>query len=337
MVESRRWQAAIGRMLALVATCAAGLLTIVGCGGGDVHGTITVQPSVDPPPTPTVRVIPGRLTVQGGTPATFTATVSNATGEVTYRWSRSLDDGRSFDVIPGATQSSYTIASATLADDALYAVRVGISGAAYDGWPIARLAVSPLPGISFRDPDFELADWMVSSLAGVQPSALVLTVERVSEGGHPGSYLNMVFVLPLQPSDLQYPSVAFAKTSALYDPRTQGAAYVIDYSEDCLMPRHDFYTSNSTSLLLEQAGRAYEGGRTTCQSGAWEAAARAALRAEDFKLVEGPACGDGESCPDFSSSGPPMRFGFRRYTDPSPIGTPITHAIDNWSVTVWRR
>ena len=58
----------------------------------------------------------------------------------------------------------------------------------------------------------------------------------------------------------------------------------------------------------------------------------------DFVQLNGPACGSGPSCPDFSASGAPLRFGFeRRVGLPAsvPAGT-IEHGMDNWKISVWR-
>jgi hypothetical protein len=62
------------------------------------------------------------------------------------------------------------------------------------------------------------------------------------------------------------------------------------------------------------------------------------LQAGDFTQVDGPACGSGPPCPDFSAAGAPLRFGFERR-----VGLPaglaagsIEHGIDNWRFSVWR-
>ena len=44
----------------------------------------------------------------------------------------------------------------------------------------------------------------------------------------------------------------------------------------------------------------------------------------------------GETCPDFSASAAPMRFGYWRISFGGPGGS-IAHGIDNWKVTVWKR
>jgi hypothetical protein len=65
---------------------------------------------------------------------------------------------------------------------------------------------------------------------------------------------------------------------------------------------------------------------------------QSSLAAQDFVLLDGPACGAGDSCPDFSASAAPLRFGFVRNSQAlAGVAGTIAHGIDNWKVTVWRR
>ena len=64
-------------------------------------------------------------------------------------------------------------------------------------------------------------------------------------------------------------------------------------------------------------------------------------RQEDFEFVDGLACAAGESCPDFSGSGAPIRLGLVGGADDRGGGVVLpvqtAHGFDNWKVTVWRR
>lgn len=64
--------------------------------------------------------------------------------------------------------------------------------------------------------------------------------------------------------------------------------------------------------------------------------AYAGLTARDFYQFDGPPCGTGEACPDFSAGAAPLRFGFLRIADAWVEG-PVVHGIDNWRVAVWPR
>ena len=93
-------------------------------------------------------------------------------------------------------------------------------------------------------------------------------------------------------------------------------------------------------MLLEQTGRKYIANIRDNPSvipTVWSnVGSRSSLRPADFNLIDGPACQAGESCPDFSSAGAPMRFGYWRISFGTQ-GQSIAHGIDNWKVTVWRR
>ncbi len=95
-----------------------------------------------------------------------------------------------------------------------------------------------------------------------------------------------------------------------------------------------------SALLLEQGGRRYAANLRdsyTRIASFWAVSQESvSLRTNDFSQVDGPACQTGESCPDFSSSAAPMRFGYWRLSS-GPQGDSIAHGIDNWKVTVWKR
>jgi hypothetical protein len=118
----------------------------------------------------------------------------------------------------------------------------------------------------------------------------------------------------------------------------QGAIHVIDYAEDCIALQNSGSESTQSSLAIEQAGRHDVSDQSgVCTQTSWATVAdRASQVAANLHQIDGPACGAGESCPDFSASGPPMRFGYFRIV----IGVQanvIAHGIDNGKVTVWRR
>jgi hypothetical protein len=134
--------------------------------------------------------------------------------------------------------------------------------------------------------------------------------------------------------------VAYASLADAYDPPTQGAVYVIDYSEDGISLETGSSKSTRSVMLLEQAGRRYIAtppDSFPSLATIWQVSQNTpSLHAEDFTVLDGPPCAALESCPDFSSGGAPMRFGYWR-TSSGPQGASISHGIDNWKVTVWRR
>lgn len=327
------------RGLALLTIMLIGVVSIVGSGGGPLGMPSDCPPGLDCnivlPPAPSANVQPPYVTALAGSTVTFSAETSNISGVLTYQWRRSFDGGVTYVDIPGANGKTYTLAGVTLGDDgAIFQVRVAGSTTMR---ALGHLTVSAKAGIVYEDGEFQAADWLVAPFADANAPALVQTQERMTVGGNPGAYRKMVFQLPAQ---ALVGRVFYTSLAATYDPKTQGAINVIDYSEDAISLQSNELTSTESAMLLEQAGRRYIANNRDylpyIPTG-WSAVeSRSSLRPRDFNLIDGPACQTGESCPDFSALGLLMRFGYWRISFGVP-GDSIAHGIDNWKVTVWRR
>lgn len=332
------------RALALTGTVLLGVGTIVGSGGGDAPQcsffSNVCEPVVGVMPTPPSVVLdPQRRSVQAGTPVVFMLQIVGIS-EPTVRWQRSADGGQAFTDIAGATGPAYTLANPQPPDDgAVFVARVsaGAGGTAVVS-NTATVAVSPAPGVVLADGDFAPAAWAAAASASPATGGPTHSEERRADGGNPAAMRRMVHMMTAGPSSLTVYNVA---PSAAYDPATQGAITAIDYSEDCSRIAITTATAVHSTLLIEQGGRRYLANRfRSCNSNAWSGSREmSTLRARDFDLVDGAACAAGQACPDFSSSGAPLTFGFARR---AAIGVgvaaiSIEHAIDNWTVTVWRK
>ena len=323
------------RWLSLVAITFAGLVSLVGSGGGIAIGfppcPVELCPPA-PPPLPSASVRPRYLTAQVGSPVSFTAVPANFEGTLSYQWRRS-SDGVNYSDIAGATAATLTLAGVNLADDrATYQVSVrSSSGSAASA--VAQLAVSASPGIAFADGELQPGDWI--TLADSGQSAFTYTDERLASGGNPGAWRRMSFTIPQGAGTAR---LTYAKPAAVYDPSAAGAIYVIDYAEDCINLSGSDLLYAEGGLVIEQGTRRYVWYTSApCVQSSWTAAVgRNSLAARDFALVAGPACGAGESCPDFSAGGAALRFGYRRIAYGTQ-GNTVVHGIDNWRVTVWRR
>jgi hypothetical protein len=332
------------RGLALAAIFALGVVAIVGSGGGSIG--LGFPPytgpgaGAQPTPVPTAFVEPPYVTALVGTPVTFTAEVSNASGTITFQWARSFDGGRTFVDIAGATGRSYSLGGASLGDDAaVFRVRVTASSSIFSPTALGHLAVSVTEGLVFEDGEFPLANWLASTETQEDAPSVVHSEERITSGGNPGAWRQMMVQMAPAGGGGR---VFHTWQSAAYDPASEGPIYVIDFGEDCVMMQQGITISR---LMIEQAGRRYvaadirlgeTSGVDSCASTSWRHMSRSSFRSQDFTLVDGPPCSVGESCPDFSSTGQPIRFGYQR----APLGAPgesITHGIDNWKVTVWKR
>ena len=326
------------RGLALAGIVAAGLVTIVGSGGGGFLCPGPCEgdfPSGPIPPT----IEPPSVTLQVGSTALFSVRAPGIANP-TYQWSRATRGGF-FTAIRGATGATYTLAGANLGDDGtkLFAsVQGGFNGkqVVVDS-SRAQLAVSSMPGVVFQDSEFQPADWSVATISEPSSNGPTHIEEQALNGGNPGAYRKMTIVMPAGPTKL-YAFHTFAAAS--YDPASHGPVYLIDFTQDChVLPGT---LGVGPTLLIEQDGRRYiSGGPTLCGSSSWSNTVLipGTFSAADFLRVDGPGCAAGESCPNFSATGKPIRFGFANSNEGLAgfAGASGGFGIDNWKVTVWRR
>jgi hypothetical protein len=314
---------------------AVGLIGIVGSGGGGV-GFPPCEPPLcpDTPPTPSVVVESTFATALVGGTVVFTAVVSNGAG-LALQWRRSTDGGATYQVLAGANGGTLQVGPVNLADDgSLY--DVSLQGTALFHATPARLAVSATPGIAFDDGEFVTTHWLRTEVPLFnQTTAPQYDDQREAAGGNSGAFRRMSARLSV-PAGLA--AVMYLWQDSVYDPSTQGAIRHLDHREDCIALNPSDVRGTEVKAALEQAGRLYEsdliGG--LCLRNSWQTVQLGGLRASDFRLVAGTACGAGESCPDFSAAGAPMRFGHVRRNS-GMAGDAVQHGIDNWRVTVWRR
>jgi len=337
--DSRRWVSWL-RGVAVACIALLGVVAIVGSGGGALGLPSDCPPGLDcsvtPPPQPAANVQPPYITALVGTTVTYSAETANVSGSLTYQWSRSSDGGVTYAEIAGATGKTYSLAGVNLGDDGSM-FRVVVRGTNAVVFAVSHLAVSATPGVVFEDGEFQATAWLATPFADSNAPAPGHSEERVATGGNPGAFRKMIFQIPQQAGAAR---VLYTSLSATYDPQAQGAIYVIDYAEDAISLQANDLTFTHSAMLLEQGGRKYIANLRDIAPIIpvnWSAvASSASLRARDFNLIDGPACQTGESCPDFSALGPPMRFGYWRISFGAQ-GDSIAHGIDNWKVTVWRR
>lgn len=304
-----------------VAVTVAGLIAIFGSGGG--------MPAVDPSACcqePSVSVVPALRTVGVGDSVTFTAIANFTRPPVSYQWRRNGVD------IAGATNASYILTGAALGDDGAR-FTVVLTAANGTASASATLQVSPLPPVVYRDGEFAPSDWTSSARpepANDGPSA---AVSRADSGGNPDSNRAIDYAMTAGPSSIDVLHTALA---ASYEPATQGPIYAIDAQMDCIRIGAG---ETTVALLLEQDGRRYRAGAVACGSLWTTVLVQWSLGAADFTLIEGPACATGQACPNFGSSGAPIRFGFASSARVPP-GEPAAsyrQGVDNWTVSVWRK
>jgi hypothetical protein len=340
------------RRIALVGVAAIGQFVILGCGGGGggdpPHDppqcsffSNVCNPDVSFPSGPAlVTISPFKLVVQVGASASFTAQ-SSGVEQPRFRWRRSADGGATYVDVAGATANVLTLPGARLADDgAVFRVdlRGGTSDTVLTSSNAVTLLVSSQPAVVFEDGDFQPGDWSAIAIADPALNGPTHTEDRSASAGLPDAFRHMVHTLTAGPSSLR---VFNTKASAVYTPQVLGAIHAIDYREDCERLSATFSSMQVLSYpTVEQAGRRYVSSRGRGCLPLWVGNFDPipSLQAADFLQVDGPACGSGESCPDFSAGGGPLRLGFERRTSlqaGAPTGS-IEHGIDNWKFSIWR-
>jgi hypothetical protein len=312
----------------------AGIATLFGSGGGMPDGPPEIGPWI------AVGLSPARQVVQAGTPARFEAQALNAR-DPRYAWCLQPAGSASCNPVAGASGATLTLGSPTLADDGLQ-VKVTVTDPNGTGSQTARLRVSTAPPITRADGDFDPAAWSVQTVAEPASGGPGAEVATIAAGGHPGAWRRATLTVTPGAQVLRLEQL---QNSFVHDPGLQGAILAIDVREDCIATGEATTTAYIDTLpMLAQGGRRYvasDAWRYDCQGLAqWAAAAaRQALTAQDFRLVSGPACGAGESCPDFGAGGAPISFGYAHRMElngQTPPGV-RSRGIDNWTLTVWLR
>jgi hypothetical protein len=328
----------LARIAMLATVVFAGLLSLVGSGGG--AGSICdTYPDSCKPPSLQVTVVPPDLTVQVGSSASFSALPSGNAGGVSYQWQRSNDGGANFVDLPGATTAQLSLPNVNLADDgARFQVVAYITGyeATTRTTALARLGVVSASAVQFQDTEFELADWSVSAYLPAGATAFTVVAQRLPTGGADGAFQRTDFTVP---SDTGTVRVLHLSATATYEPAMQGAIYSIDHAFDCAGLVRGTATATHLRLLIEQNGQRFIGPAPTtyCYRPDWSNSVRQlSLRAQDFALLDGTACAAGGPCPDFSVGAVPMHFGLVSITTSYPSEA-AAYGIDNWKVSVWRR
>jgi hypothetical protein len=327
------------RALRSIIVLALAAIALGGCGSSNSGCLLAPCPGDFPaePVTPTVDRI--RVTTQVGGAALFSVHIEGITSP-SIQWMRAAANG-SYSTIAGATGSTYTLNGATTLDDGARFQATVVGG--FNGNQVtltsttAQLAVVPLPAIVFEDTTFAPGDWTVSETSAPTTAGPTHAEQQVSTGGNPGSYRSTTITLPAGVNTLtEYDDYV----GATYDPASQGAIYLVDFTQDCLGLTGSL--GAGPAILLTQNGRHYTaGGPTLCSASTWSSKSLIdkTFAATDFSLIDGRACGVGESCPDFAADGLPIRFGFTNTNSGTPgfAGGSGGFGIDNWKVTVWRR
>ncbi len=149
-------------------------------------------------------------------------------------------------------------------------------------------------------------------------------------GGNPGEYLlvrnSVDFNSGLSPSTGVYG--IWLRSSASYDPSTQGAINTVDFYEDYIVISGGAGGQRSGPALM-QDGQYFTAAESSLAQSSWTALTSNGLTHTDF--LRFPLQ---NVHPDFSETGGPITFGFVRITLTTGPQASAEAGIDNWSVTV---
>jgi hypothetical protein len=194
---------------------------------------------------------------------------------------------------------------------------------------LCPLSTATAESVEFTDGAFVPGDWFVIEHeigGGGDGSA-----SQVLTGGSPGAYREVTTAINAWSGERRYWAFNF-KTSAVFDPSSQGAISTIDYYESSKA----FSSSQSIVVGLKQGSDLYAAGLVSGFSGTtWTDHSSLGLLPEDFNKAI-PGGFDLGSHPDFGSSAEEITFGFARGRG-SPVGGPYSEsvgAIDNFRVVV---
>ncbi len=209
-------------------------------------------------------------------------------------------------------------------------------------WPVLSTAIATITfgslsyagaSIDFFDGDFT-SDWQYSQVASGNGGSASMQVQ----GGDGNPSLHIVVETNVSADCSAIHAFAF-KSTATYNPATQGALANANYSEDAKLI-DGFGGGQATGPAIRQDGRVFV--VPLYPTGAnmnWHHVVLGGLTASDFIEILGgpcPAYADPGSHPDFSGDGSTMTFGFYRANsqiDDHPAYS-ITAAIDNWKVSL---
>lgn len=323
------------RLTLSAAVAGAGLLALGGSGGGVGFPDFSpgpVEPYIG------VTLTPEHVITTAGVPVRLSAYVYGS-APTSIGWCRQAAGSPDCATIAGANALELTLDQPSIADDgATY--RITVHGDAGTANASADLRVSSAPAVAIADGDFDPARWSVDTIAQPAEGGPTLDAGQAADGGHPGTWRRFLGHMTAGPSRLRGLHVY---TAATYDPATQGEVRLVVMDADCRLVQglDTVQALVWVAPLVEQAGRRYVAlaRREQCNMTMWWPLARWPwLTAASFTQLDGPACGTGERCPDFTTAGAVLRFGVLSESALA-AGAPAQdteHGIDNWSVHVWR-
>lgn len=184
------------------------------------------------------------------------------------------------------------------------------------------------------DSIFNLNNW--TALVRLDSNSATHSYNQQTSGGNPGSYLQMIYNLPLPPgSQISSIMVLYKYTGDYYIPSVQGGIDSITYREDLRHEQTDGFVLSFP--VVYQSGKIYRANNFSLlftEPGIWHNGIKTGLVQNSFVNIDGSG-----TRPNFSATGDTIYFGFERSRtrssfQPDPGFNTFIHGIDNFKVEI---
>lgn len=184
------------------------------------------------------------------------------------------------------------------------------------------------------DSIFNLNNW--TALVRLDSNGATHSYNQQTSGGNPGSYLQMIYNLPLPPSSqISSITVLYKYTGDYYLPSIQGMIDSITYREDLRHEQPDGFVLSFP--VVYQSGKIYKANNFSLQfsePNIWHTGIKTGLVQNSFINIDGSG-----TRPNFSTTGDTIHFGFERSRTRSsfqidPTFNTFIHGSDNFTVEI---
>jgi RHS repeat-associated protein len=179
---------------------------------------------------------------------------------------------------------------------------------------------------TISDSEFNDDTWSRVPHRTMGSSSFIETAMQEPNGGNNGAYRQMVHDWGGGTQVVIY----HIYDVSVYEPAREGAIESLNYSEDQIAQANGVI---GRGPVIQQGGKYF----ITLIDNAlgsqdWASWQLNELRSEDFINLDSPVAN--REHPDFGETGGPIRFGYYRSNTFNKAGSPNTHGIDNWHLTV---
>lgn len=197
-----------------------------------------------------------------------------------------------------------------------------------------KALVKKSESVIISDSEYNLNNWTVQ--IRLDSNGATHSYNQQLSGGNPGSYLQMIYNMPLPPSpQISAIMVLYKYTGDYYVPSVQGKIDSITYREDL---RHEQPNGFVLSFpVVYQSGKIYRANNFSLmftEPGIWHTGIRTGLVQNNFFNIDGSG-----TRPNFSVTGDTIYFGFERsrsrgYTQTDTSYNTFIQGSDNFRVTI---